>query len=473
MSLAAIVIFSSSWLIAAAQGMMGGMHMMHGPAVNLMQQQGEHRPLRIPPILEPDKITGDTRSYTLTMQEGQTEFKEGFQTVTLGYNGSYLGPTIRLKQGENIEVTLQNQMREETTVHWHGLLVPSEADGGPHQVISPGAERKVSFPVKQEAATLWYHPHTMRKTAKQVYGGLAGFLLIEDDNELSRALPVNYGVDDVPLVIQDRSFTQDMQFDYQGSYNPDGTMGDTLLVNGTIHAAFDVTTELLRLRLLNGSNARIYDFHFSDGRQFLQIASDGGLLNEPGPMKSLRLTPAERAEILVSLKDMNPGDSLDLMTDGVSILLLNVPDGLKENGSVPSTLNLLAPAPDSGDIDRRFVLFGMGMMVSINGDAYDMDRVDERGHTNQPEVWEIYNRPDMMGRMVHNFHLHGTQFRILTRDGALPPPQEQGWKDTVALNAGERVRILVHFEDPGLFMYHCHILEHEDNGMMGQIQITQ
>ena len=457
---------------AFAQGMMGGMGMMHSADVKLVQQQGDYRPLRIPAILEPDETNGSARHYTLIMYEGQTEFREGSQTATLGYNGSFLGLTLVMKKGEDIRVTLRNQMEEETTVHWHGALVPSNADGGPHQVVNPGAEREVAFSVKQEAATLWYHPHTMEKTGKQVYGGLAGIIFIKDDNELSRDLPAEYGVDDVPLVVQDRSFTCDMQFDYPGSYTPDGTLGDTLLSNGTIHAAFDVTTELLRLRLLNGSNARIYNFQLSDGRSFLQIASDGGLLNEPVTLQSLRLTPGERAEIMVSLKGMNPGEYLDLTSGDTSVLRLNVTGNLKPNGNIPATLNQLAAAADNGMVDRRFVLFGMGAMVSINGDVYDMNRVDERGVTNQDEVWEIYNRPDMMGGMAHSFHLHGTQFRVLSRDGILPPLNERGWKDTAALDSGERVRILVSFDEPGFFMYHCHILEHEDNGMMGQIEIT-
>jgi blue copper oxidase len=279
-----------------------------------------------------------------------------------------------------------------------------------------------------------------------VYGGLAGFLLIRDDSELSKGLPAEYGVDDVPLAVQDRSFTGDMQFDYPGTYNPDGTRGNTLLANGTIHAAFDVTAELLRLRLLNGSNARIYDFRLSDSRSFVQIASDGGLLNEPVEMTSLRLTPGERAEIVISFKGMAVGSYLDLMSKETPVLRMNVEGALNPNGSMPVMLNDLPAAIDSGAIDRRFVLSGMGMMVSINGDVFDMHRVDEQGYANQDEVWEIYNRPDMMGGMTHNFHLHGTQFRILTRNGALPPLNEQGWKDTVALDSGDQVRILVRFE---------------------------
>jgi blue copper oxidase len=195
------------------------------------------------------------------------------------------------------------------------------------------------------------------------------------------------------------------------------------------------------------------------------------LLNEPVAIQSIRLTPGERAEIMVSLKGMNSGEYLDLISEDTTVLRLNVAGDLKPNGSMPVTLNQLATAVDNGTVDRRFVLFGMGAMVSINGDVFDMNRVDERGITDQDEVWEIYNRPDMMGGMVHSFHLHGTQFRILTRDGALPPLNERGWKDTVALDSGERVRFLVRFDEPGLFMYHCHILEHEDNGMMGQIEI--
>ena len=469
LGLAMVLIFQPFGTIARA--MMGMMHGEHGADVPFVQEEGEYRPLKIPEILEPDSKDGVSRHYMLTMDEGKTEFREGFLTDTLGYNGTYLGPTLVLNRGEEVSVTLRNRMAEETTVHWHGLLVPSYADGGPHQEIGPEEEREIAFSVKQEAATLWYHPHTLGKTAEQVYNGLAGFLLIRDDNELSKGLPSAYGVDDLPLVVQDRSFTGSMGFDYGGTYNPDGTYGETILANGTIHAAFDVTTELLRIRLLNGSNARIYDFRLSNGRPILQIGSDGGLLNGPVQTQSLRLTPGERAELLISMSGMQPGESLDLLSGDTSVLRLNVPGELKANGDIPEALNNLPEAADSGAVDRRFVLFGMGLMVSINGDVFDMNRVDERGVTGRDEVWEIYNRPDMMGGMVHNFHLHGTQFRVLTRDGAPPPMNERGWKDTVALDSDERVHLLVRFEDEGLFMYHCHILEHEDNGMMGQIEI--
>ncbi|HSK68438.1 MAG TPA: multicopper oxidase domain-containing protein, partial [Candidatus Limnocylindria bacterium] len=251
-----------------------------------------------------------------------------------------------------------------------------------------------------------------------------------------------------------------------------GTYGNVILANGTPNAEFTATTRLVRLRLLHGSNARTYDFTLGDGRSFLQVGTDGGLLDAPYETDPVTLTPGERADIVVSLDGMAAGASVDLLGSGARVLRLAAAGTLLDNGQVAEVLNRLPATPDPGGTDRRFDLSGMGMMFMINGQAYDPHRVDERGVTGRDEVWEIRNLRDMMGGMVHNFHLHGTQFRVLTRNVAAPAPGERGWKDTVALMPGEAVRILVRFEDEGLFMYHCHILEHEDLGMMGQIEVT-
>ncbi len=275
-----------------------------------------------------------------------------------------------------------------------------------------------------------------------------------------------------PVAVQDRFFAPDGRMDYQDAYNPDGTSGNVILANGTPGAELRVTTRLVRLRLLNGSNARTYDFTLSDGRTFLQVGTDGGLMDTPFETGAVSLTPGERAEIIVSLDGMPEGAWVNLLGSGARVLRLTSAGALADNGSVGETLNSLPAVRDPGGADRRFTLSGMGMMFMINGNAYDPHRVDERGVTGWEEVWEIVNIQDMMGGMVHNFHVHGTQFRVLTRDGAPPAPSEQGWKDTVALSPGETVRILVRFDDEGLFMYHCHILEHEDLGMMGQIEVA-
>ncbi|HSK68169.1 MAG TPA: multicopper oxidase domain-containing protein, partial [Candidatus Limnocylindria bacterium] len=296
---AAVMILMAAMLpLGALAGMMG---MRGSPEIPIVELTGPTRPLFVPPVLEADGQEGGARHFTLTAGQGETEFFPGVKTETLGYNGNYLGPTLRFREGEEVRVTIQNRLTWETTVHWHGMKVPWEVDGHPHNAIAAGEDREMTFTVRQEAATLWYHPHTLHVTGKQVYRGLAGFLLIEDGSELSASLPKEYGVDDVPVAVQDRFFTRDGRTDYQNAYNPQGTYGNVILANGTPNAEFTATTRLVRLRLLNGSNARTYDFTLGDGRSFLQVGTDGGLLDAPFETDSVTLTPGERAEIVVSL----------------------------------------------------------------------------------------------------------------------------------------------------------------------------
>lgn len=462
-------------------GQSGGMpgmgmnpHMNGGgeATVELISSTEERKELSLPPLLEGTLSPDGSISYTVVAQEGNTQLKEGEPTRTYGYNGSFLGPVIRVRKGQNVNIRTENTLDVGTSFHWHGLKVPSNVDGGPHNPIEPGEEADLQFTVKQEAATLWFHPHAEGIAGQQVYEGLAGLIYIEDENSDTLPLPKEYGINDFPVVVQDRFFEQDNQLDYDRAYSPDGTYGDTLVVNGTINPYIDVKNEKIRLRLLNGSNARNYQFRLSDSSTFYQIASDGGFLNEPVPLESLYLVPGERAEIVVDLASYSVGESLQVMEEDVPVLTLNITgEAAEDSPPLPDSLNTIARGRDTGSPDKVITFSGMGHMVAIDGKQFDMDRVDLRAKAGTKEVWEINNAPDMMGSMIHPFHLHGAQFKVLSRDGANPPVNEQGWKDTIALYPGESVRIEVEFPETGIFMYHCHILEHEDNGMMGQVLV--
>lgn len=435
--------------------------------------------LPIPPLLEDENPEEGKAEFTLDVKRGQTEFIEGYETETLGYNGNYLGPVIQVNRGDDVKINVNNTLEEATTVHWHGLKVEREMDGGPHQDIQPHSEWTPEFTIDQPAATLWYHPHLIDTTGEQVYKGLAGLFYIEDDDSESLNIPKEYGVNDIPLVVQDKRFTENGQIPYQLSMRDrmDGFKGNTVLINGAITPELDVNNEVIRFRILNGSNARTYEFNFEDGKEFHQIASDGGFLEESVAMDRLVLAPAERAEILVDLSDYEPGEQLyfrDVNNELMAINITGEGDGIDE---VPQNLVEMENYNREEALrTREFVMSGSGPMVAINGKQMDMDRIDEEINLDELEEWIVTNDPSggmggMMGRMhssPHPFHVHGAQFQIIERDGSAPPENERGWKDTVMVNEGEKVRLLVKFERKGLFMYHCHILEHDDAGMMGQ-----
>lgn len=446
-------------------------HESHSNSVSLNNSTGVNE-VKVPAELK--RNNKDEVVYTVKAQKGKTEIFDSVQTNTYGYNGSFLGPMIRLEKGETVKIKTKNELDEDTTFHWHGLEVPGGKDGGPQSILKPGEEKILEFKVNQEAATLWFHPHPHGKAAEQVYNGLAGLVYIEDNHSKSLGLPNDYGKNDVPLIFQDRTFDDKKQLNYSAAMNTDGTIGDTLLINGTLNPKLTVNKEKVRLRLLNGSNARNYTFRLSTGDSFLQIATDGGFLNEPVSLKEITLTPSERAEIVVDFSKMKDVNDLALINEDGSVLLpFVVTDQSGKTSKLPKKLNDLTLEGKEMDlpVTKKVELFGMMDMVTINGKKFDPERIDFTQKQGVTEVWEIYNKPDMMGGMIHPFHIHGAQFKVLSRDEKKPPENEQGWKDSISVKPGETVKIAVQFKHKGVYMFHCHILEHEDNGMMGQIKV--
>ena len=439
-------------------------HMSHTSPVTLNDSTGENV-LAIPKLLDGTK-------FTVIARQGTTEIFDGTKTETYGYNGSFLGPVIRLNKGDKVTITAKNELSEGTTFHWHGLELPGDADGGPHHILQPGESQDVTFTVNQSAATLWFHPHPEGKTAEQVYKGLAGLMYITDDQSKKLGLPKEYGINDIPLIFQDRTFTNDKQLDYEKVKNEDGTIGNTVLINGTVNPKLQVRQENVRLRLLNGSNARDFSFQLSNGNSFKQIATDGGLLNKPVQLNKLKLSPGERAEIVVDFSKIS-GDISLVNEDGVVLLPFEVKGKSKNEKQIAQNLNNFVVTNEERalPVTKQIELFGMGQMVTMNNKQFDMNRIDFTQKQNVIEIWEIYNKPDMMGGMTHPFHIHGTQFKVISVDGKEPPVYLQGWKDTVAIEAGQKVKLAVNFKYKGIYMFHCHVLEHEDNGMMGQVKV--
>lgn len=447
--------------------------------------------LPIPPILEGEKTSKGNTRFSFTVEESQRSFFQGYQTKTMGYNSSFLGPTIRVKNGDDLKFAIRNKLNEVTTVHWHGLHVPAQWDGGPHQIIKPGQTWQPEFTIKQPAATLWYHPHAMGLTGEQVYKGLAGLFIIEDDESAKLQIPKDYGKDDFPLVLQDRRFFDDGSFAYVQNMMDvmHGVIGNYLLVNGAVSANLDVPQKLIRLRVLNGSNSSIYRVAFSDNRKFYQIATDGGFQEKPVPLNYLLLSAGERSEILVDFTGDQINSTLSLHVDqlpGSKFEAMQFTVKKKSGGSgvqsVPQELVGINWLKESdSDKTRTFKMEtmsrGMGMMggsgrLTINGKNMAIRRIDEKIKLGSTEIWEIENYSAMMMRLPHSMHLHDVQFQILDRNGRKPAPHEKGRKDTVLIPPGEQVRIIAKFEDyTGKYMYHCHMLEHEDNGMMGQFEV--
>lgn len=434
--------------------------------------QANGNPLKLPDILEDLNPDPAAAEYKLEIQSGQTNFIGDQMTDTLGYNGTYLGPILRFRQGEQVNIEVHNRLGVSTTLHWHGLIVDGDQDGGPHQGIQPEGRWNPTFVTDQPAATLWYHPHFSGQTANQVFFGLAGLIYIEDEISDALQLPKTYGVDDFPLIVQDRSFTSDGRFDYRTSMM--GVVaGDRILINGTVDPFLEVPQSLVRFRLLNASNSQNFEFRMSDGSALNQIAADGGFLQAPLPQKRIFLAPGERAEVVVDFSKASRNE-VSLMTGNRSILNLHINRDLTGDfiETLPAELTQIPePVSDPNRITRVFELQSMGITGTINGKYFDMNRIDEEVRLNEEEIWIVRNVGGMMQSEGHPFHVHGTQFRVLSRDGEVPPPEERGFKDTVFVEVGEEVRILVRFTHPGIFMYHCHILEHEDNGMMGQFRV--
>jgi len=453
--------------------------------VNTVGELGFENELAIPPLLEPQEEDG-RKVFDLTLQQGRAELLPGKPAETWGANGAYLGPTLRAERGDHVELRVRNELPETTTVHWHGMHLPGAADGGPHQPIEPGETWTPSWEVDQPAATLWYHPHPHGETADHVYRGVAGLFLLDDPETSGVALPGDYGVDDIPLIIQDKRLDDDGELDFsQGLISPTGRLGGTILVNGTSSPYVEVGDERVRFRLLNGSNARVYNVGFADDREFDLIATEGGLLETPRRMGRIQLSPGERAEIVAAfqpdeqivLRSFEPDLGTNFWEnrftggdDSFDLLEIRAAAGLTPSPEVPGSLAAGERyIREDATRTRSFELSGQSR---INGRKMDMSRIDEIVRPGATEIWKVRNAAGI----PHNFHPHGVSFAVLDYAGEEPPAHLSGLKDTVYVPPDETVSLLVRFPDypdpASPYMFHCHMLMHEDRGMMGQFVLA-
>ncbi len=464
-------------------------------------------PVRLPIPALVDGTSGEPLD--LTIRTGSWSFTPGVMTPTLGISQNYLGPTIRTRRNSELNLNYHNTLAEGVSIHGHGLHVPGEVDGGPQLEIAPTERWQPTLSIVQPAATCWYHSHTHGKTGEHVYRGLAGMMIIDDDASDDLPLPRSYGVDDLPVIIQDRTFDATGHLVYSlKDADEDGWLGETVIINGAVSPVAKVPAGKVRLRLLNGANARFYIITFADKRSFCKIASDGGLLSAPLEMTVMEMAPGERCEIVVDLADGAPAGLLTLFEDevddeegGVLSNLLDrflsegrpapkpsltlVPDKALPAHTVPlpdKMTEIVRPKPSEIVRTRDFMLemdgdHGGGhaghaaMSMTINGAVMDMSMINEEVKRGEWERWRI--RAD---QGAHPFHVHGCSFLIESMEGAPAPVDQQGWKDMVVLDDDAWSEIVVRFDHLASkaypYMYHCHILEHEDHGMMGQFTVS-
>ncbi len=423
----------------------------------------------------PETVEG--RSVTLNVQSGRLALPFG-TSDTLGFNGNYLGPTIRFSRGDFADIRIQNHLDEDTTVHWHGLHVPAEYDGGPHQIVRAGESWNPKFQINQSAATLWYHPHLMGKTAEQVYRGLAGMFIIDDAYSDSLSILRDYGVNDIPLILQDRRVDRSGKFSYQPS-RPDvvhGYTGNIMLVNGASQPVLNMKQGTYRFRILNGSNSSVYRLSFSDKMKFTVIASDGGFLPQSVSTSLLIISPGERFEILADFRKTGERTLNVEVLGGPVYTAMTLNTGSTEGRFFvhPRSFNYSHPDYSVSSLTEREFNMETRMMgaFTINGQQMRMDRINFNLNPNTEEVWTVRNIGMGMMNIVHTFHVHDTQFTVLSYNGGKPEPLYRGPKDTILLYPGDEAVVGVSFRDyTGVYMYHCHLLEHEDSGMMGQFLV--
>ncbi len=433
----------------------------------------------VPPTLRPVARTEDTDVYRLDILPADLELLPGVRTPCLTFGGSFVGPTIRAKEGRRVLVTYRNRLPETANVHLHGGHVPADSDGHPMQVIDPGAERRYEYPNRQPGATLWYHDHSHHLEAEHVYRGMHGFYLIEGEDESRHRLPS--GEYDVPIAIRDA------QFDPNGGLvHGDPAARNVILVNGRSKPWFPVAARKYRLRVLNSSTLRFLKLNFGS-LPVHQIGSDGGLL--PAPVDrtgtDFPLAAGERMDLVVDFSGLAVGSKAMLTNQGQftgddriePVLCFTVDRRERDRSRLPGALRPLPelpPATVHRELTLSFDLNGTPVGL-VNGLPFDADRVDQRIRRGTTEIWTVTNGDSATkyGPIQHSFHMHLTEFRVLDRDGRPPLPGDIGLKDTVPVPPGTSVRVQATFGDYlGRYMYHCHMLEHSSAGMMGQMEIV-
>ncbi len=413
--------------------------------------------LFVPPVVSPGGLS-------LTAAPGVADLGGGKYSNVWAYNGEFPGPTMQANSGDTATIHLHNGLADETITHWHGMIVDDLNDGHPRFAIAPGDNYDYAFTINQRACLNWYHPHPHMLTGEQVNLGLAGAFIVRDDEEAALGLPD--GDHEVPLIVRDATLDRGGNLVYQARNG--GFDGKIPLVNGTRDPYVGVDAGLYRFRILNGANARIFRLALGNGASFMVIGNDGGFLEGPVMLKEITIAPAERLDVLVDFSALEVGQSVMLrdLRSGWNLLELRVVAA--GSGGFPA-LQLPSISKLSNPVTRRD--FSFDGMSRINGKTYDISRIDVSVPFGQTERWVF----ETNGNAPHPVHVHGASFQVQSRTGGRGTvyPWEGGWKDTVLLEDGETVEVFVRFDRyRGLYLLHCHKLEHEDMGMMLNFEVV-
>ncbi len=453
------------------------------------------------PLIVPEVITGTT--FNLNLHPTTKQFYSGAATNTYAYNNMlFWGPTLIMNKGDWVQLNVTNNLvADTTTTHWHGFHIPAIMDGGPHQTIAPGTTWTPSFKVDNNAGLYWYHPHLHEKTQEHLGYGAGGLIIIRDSTEAALNLPRTYGVDDIPLALTSRRFTNNQLVTTGSEY------GDVMLTNGTLNAQVTLPKQYVRLRILNAEMERSYNLGFSDGRTFYQIATDGGLVDAPVALTRIVLAVGERCELLVdmtgdtvgssfNLQAFNSGQSNDFpggepattgqfgsLLNNTTFTILKINVGAQTSNPVlarPTTLTTnnfytVGQVTNTRTVTLTNGFPGTGLPFSFNNLVYSPSVINQTINFNAIEQWNLTNTSGFS----HAFHIHDIQFKIVSRTGgnnAGVKAYENGWKDVLWIGQNQTVSFIAKFDgfasNTNPFMYHCHFGSHEDGGMMGQFNVV-
>jgi FtsP/CotA-like multicopper oxidase with cupredoxin domain len=438
--------------------------------------------LAMPPVLANISHVPGTVEVNLVARPARLALLPGHVTNAYAYNGTVPGPTLEVHEGDHVIIHFRNDLPEPTTIHWHGLHIPADMDGSPLHPIRPGKQYDYVYTIPRgTAGTYWYHPHPDVRTGYQMAMGLFGAIIVRDVND-----PLPASLTEKLLILSDNRFKSDGSPDIadpsslQGEIDQEnGREGNILLVNGQVAPVLSIRSgETQRWRIVNVSAARIYRLAIP-GQTMLHVGDDGGLFEHPREVNDILLANSERVELLIrgtrppgsrtSLQTLpydrydphTRPDDWDTAHDLLSLRYRQEPP--LPPLALPSVMRRVVALDTARVTGHHVLVLSQGL---INGKTMNMDRVDVRSRLGATEIWQIEN----VVTMDHPFHLHGFQFQILDRDGV--PEPYRSWKDVVNVRKHQRVRVIVRFDDfPGKWMFHCHILDHEDHGMMGILEV--
>ncbi|HYN81947.1 MAG TPA: multicopper oxidase family protein [Gemmatimonadaceae bacterium] len=438
--------------------------------------------LSAPPVLENISSVPHTVEVTITAAPARLSLVPGKQSDAFAYNGQVPGPTLEIHEGDKVIIHFRNNLPVPTTIHWHGLHIPVTADGSPFYPVAPGGTYDYVFTIQRgSAGTYWYHPHPHHDTGYQVGKGLYGAIIVRAADD-----PLPASLTEKLLILSDNRFLADGSIDFpqpqsaQGAVDREnGREGNVLFINGQVNPTISIRSgEVQRWRVINASASRVYRLALP-GHTFLHVGSDGGLFERPIEVKEILIVNSERAELLVRGTG-SPGSVSFLQTlpydryipqtrppdwnEPLNLLAVRYTKKSPVTAvRIPKRLRPIPPLDPAKATATRVMVLTQHL---INGKSMDMNRVDVSARLGATEIWEIEN---LVG-MDHPFHLHGFQFQVLDRNGV--PEKYRSWKDVVNVPKHETARFIVRLDGyPGKWMFHCHILDHEDHGMMGVLEV--